>query len=33
MGNQKPYIEGQTTQWPNERGQKDKQLSTGIQKP
>ena len=24
-GNQKPSIEGQTTQWPNEKGQKDKQ--------
>jgi hypothetical protein len=29
MGNQKPYIEGeQTTQWPKEKVQKDKQRST-----
>ena len=28
-GNQNPYIEeGQTTQWPNEKEQKDKQRST-----
>jgi len=28
-GNQKPYIEEeQTTQWPKEKGQKDKQRST-----
>jgi hypothetical protein len=28
-GNQNPYIEeGQTTQWPKEKGQKDKQRST-----
>ena len=28
-GNHNPYIEeGQTTQWPKEKGQKDKQLST-----
>ena len=28
-GNQNPYIEEeQTTQWPNEKGQKDKQRST-----
>ena len=25
---QNPYIEGQTTQWPKEKGQKDKQRST-----
>jgi hypothetical protein len=25
MGNQNPYIEEQTTQWPNEKEQKDKQ--------
>ena len=24
IGNQRPQIEGQTTQWPNEKGQKDK---------
>jgi len=28
MGNQDPYIEKQTTQWPKEKGQKDKQRST-----
>jgi hypothetical protein len=29
MGNQNPYIEEeQTTQWPKEKGQKDKQRST-----
>ena len=29
MGNQNPYIEEeQTTQWPKEKGQKDKQQST-----
>ena len=29
MGNQNPYIEEeQTTNWPKERGQKDKQRST-----
>ena len=29
MGNQNPYIEGeQTTQWPKEKLQKDKQRST-----
>jgi hypothetical protein len=29
MGNQNPYIEkGQTTQWPKEKVQKDKQRST-----
>jgi hypothetical protein len=29
MDNQKPYIEGeQTTQWPKEKVQKDKQRST-----
>jgi hypothetical protein len=27
-GNQNPYIEEQTTQWPNEKVQKDKQRST-----
>ena len=27
-GNQNPQIEGQTTQLPNEKGQKDKQRST-----
>ena len=27
-GYQKPYIEEQTTQWPKEKGQKDKQRST-----
>ena len=27
-GNQKPYIEEQTTQWPNEKVQKDNQRST-----
>ena len=27
-GNQNPYIEGQTTQWPKAQGQKDKQRST-----
>jgi hypothetical protein len=27
-GNQNPYIEEQTTQWPQEKGQKDKQRST-----
>ena len=27
-GNQNPYIEEQTTQWPNEKVQKDKQWST-----
>jgi len=27
-GNQKPYIEEQTTQWPKEKVQKDKQRST-----
>ena len=27
-GNQSPYIEGQTTQWPKEKVQKDKQRST-----
>ena len=27
-GNQKPYIEEQTTQWPKEKVQKDKQQST-----
>ena len=27
-GNQNPYIEGQTTQWPKEKVQKDKQRST-----
>ena len=27
-GNQKPYIEEQTTQWPKEKAQKDKQRST-----
>ena len=27
-GNQNPYIEEQTTQWPKEKVQKDKQLST-----
>jgi hypothetical protein len=27
-GNQNPEIEWQTTQWPNEKGQKDKQWST-----
>ena len=27
-GNQNPYIEGHTTQWPKEKGQKDKQQST-----
>ena len=26
-GNQKPYIEEQTTQWPKEKAQKDKQRS------
>jgi len=26
--NHNPYIEGQTTQWPKEKGQKDKQRST-----
>ena len=24
-GNKKPYVKGQTTQWPKEKGQKDKQ--------
>jgi hypothetical protein len=28
MGNQNPYIEDQTTQWPKEKVQKDKQRST-----
>jgi hypothetical protein len=28
MGNQNPYIEEQATQWPKEKVQKDKQLST-----
>jgi hypothetical protein len=28
MGNQNPYIEEQTTQWPKEKVQKDKQRST-----
>ena len=28
MGNQNPYTEGQTTQWPKDKGQKDKQRST-----
>ena len=28
MGNQNPYIEEQTTQWPKEKLQKDKQRST-----
>ncbi len=29
MGNQNPYIEEErTTQWPKEKGQKDKQRST-----
>jgi len=28
MGNQNPYIEEQTTQWPKEEVQKDKQRST-----
>ena len=28
MGNQNPYIEGQTTHWPNEKVQKNKQQST-----
>ena len=28
MGNQKPYIKEQTTQWPKEKVQKDKQRST-----
>ena len=27
-GNQNPYIEEQTTQWPKEKGQKEKQRST-----
>ena len=27
-GIQNSYIEGQTTQWPKEKGQKDKQRST-----
>jgi hypothetical protein len=27
-GNQNPYIEEQTTQWPKEKVQKDKQRST-----
>ena len=27
-GNQNPYREGQTPQWPKEKGQKDKQRST-----
>ena len=27
IGNQRPQIEGQTTQWPNEKGQKDKKRS------
>ena len=27
-GNQNSYIEGQTTQWPKETGQKEKQRST-----
>ena len=27
-GNQNPYIEEQTTQWPKEKGQKNKQRST-----
>jgi len=27
-GNQNPYIEEQTTQWPKEKGPKDKQRST-----
>jgi hypothetical protein len=27
-GNQNPYIEEQTTQWPKEKAQKDKQQST-----
>ena len=27
-GNHNPYIEEQTTQWPNEKVQKDKQRST-----
>jgi len=26
-GNHNAYIEGQTTQWPKEKGQKDKQRS------
>jgi len=29
-GNQNPYIEEQTTQWPKEKGQKDKKRSTNI---
>ena len=28
MGNQNPYIDEQTTPWPKEKGQKDKQRST-----
>ena len=28
MGNRNPYFEEQTTQWPKEKGQKDKQRST-----
>ena len=29
-GNQNPLIEGQTTQWSKEKGQKDKQRSTKL---
>jgi len=28
VGNHRPVIEGQTTQWPKEKGQRDKQRST-----
>ena len=28
MGSQNPYIEEQTTQWPKEKGQKNKKRST-----
>ena len=31
-GNQKPYIEGQTIQWPKEKGQKDNNLQNTTQK-
>ena len=31
-GNQKPYIEGQTIQWPKEKGQKDNDLQNTTQK-
>ena len=27
-GNQKPYVKGQTTQYPEEKGQKEKEPST-----